>query len=170
YIIILNHYPFQPFSKPGHTFLNNGDFVHPWNMIPEIIEAFRKKEYLEKEYENQFYENQPIFVDADFTNTPGNFVCYLGGHAHTTTHFEIKNLSNQSDYLPKQQMLLCTNQSPSESSSWYVSVERLSKSKSSNSFCIYSFDFPERKIYTTFFGAYKPVNKPDFPEIQEISF
>ena len=86
-VIILNHYPFQYYSKSGNTFLRDGDFVHSWHMIPEIIEAFRKKEQIENVYENKYHTNSPIHVKADFQTVPGEFICYLGEHAHLTTQF-----------------------------------------------------------------------------------
>ena len=47
-------------------------------MIPEIIEAFRKKEQIENVYENKYHTNSPIHVKADFQTVPGEFICYLG--------------------------------------------------------------------------------------------
>ncbi|KKB50672.1 hypothetical protein HMPREF1212_01393 [Parabacteroides sp. HGS0025] len=169
-IIILNHYPFQPYSKKRETFLCDGDFVHQWNMIPEIIEAFRKKEKIEYIYTNKFIPNSPIHVHVDFSTTPGEFICYLGGHAHITSQFQIKGLSNQSPLLPLQNMLLCTNQSPSEIGLVYNKVQRQNQSIDSNSFCIYAIDTIEKKIYITFFGAYKPHNSIDYPEVIDIKY
>lgn len=47
-IIILNHYPFQAYSSKANTYLCDGDFVHPWFMIPEIIEAYRSRSSISK--------------------------------------------------------------------------------------------------------------------------
>ena len=47
-VIILTHYPFQRRSVNNDTYLCDGDYVHSWNMIPEIIEAFRTRSLLEK--------------------------------------------------------------------------------------------------------------------------
>lgn len=169
-VIILNHYPFQYYSKSGNTFLCDGDFVHSWHMIPEIIEAFRKKEQIENVYENKYHTNSPIHVKADFQTVPGEFICYLGEHAHLTTQFKIEGLANQSSILPHQNVLLCTNQSPSEVGIMYNDVLREKQSIYSNSFCIYAIDIKQRKIYITFFGAYKPVNTEQYSLIQEISY
>ena len=39
HIIILNHYPFAPYSSGNETLLCDGDYIYSWKMIPEIIEA-----------------------------------------------------------------------------------------------------------------------------------
>lgn len=52
-IIILNHYPFQAYSPKANTYLCDGDFVHPWFMIPEIIEAYRSRSSISKTYLNK---------------------------------------------------------------------------------------------------------------------
>lgn len=115
-VIILTHYPFQRRSVNNDTYLCDGDYVHSWNMIPEIIEAFRTRSLLEKVYPNQF-NLDPINVKADFSDRKGEFVCL-----------------------------------------------------SSNSFCIYAVDTKEKKIYITYFGAYKPSNDCNYPEIHTISY
>ena len=67
-------------------------------------------------------------------------------------------------------MLLCTNQAPSEVGIIYNRVIREVDSLSSNSFCIYAIDTKEKKIYITFFGAYKPTDKAEYPKIQIIPY
>lgn len=166
-VVILTHFPFQP--KWGH-YLCDGDYIHSWKIVPEIVEAFRTKQAIQRDYSSKFDSFKTIQVDADFTNTPGEFICHLGGHAHITAQFEITGLSNQSEELLPQQMLLCTNMSPSEIGTVYNKVPRRSKSLSNNSFCIYAIDTIEKKIYITFFGAYIPEDASSHPEIVEISY
>ena len=173
-IIILNHYPFQMRSWGNNkaTYLNNGSYVHSWNMIPEIVEAFRDKKQIQKDYPNR-YKDDTIHIDTDFSNTPGEFICYMGGHAHVTTQFEITDISNRSTKLPPQKMLLCTNISPSEAGGIYNTVKRQINNLSDNSFCIYAIDTNEKKVYITFFGAYKPygiIYREEYPEVQTISY
>ena len=72
--------------------------------------------------------------------------------------------------LPAQKMILCTNQAPSEVGGIYNKVEREEDSLSSNSFCIHAIDTREKKIYITFFGAYKPSNDSDYPDIHTLSY
>ena len=67
-------------------------------------------------------------------------------------------------------MLLCTNQSPSEIGTVYNKVKREFGTKTSNSFCLYAIDTKEKKIYITFFGAYKPSDDPDYPNIQTLTY
>ena len=62
-IIILNHYPFQAYSSKANTYLCDGDFVHPWFMIPEIIEAYRSRSSISKTYLNKLRENKNISVN-----------------------------------------------------------------------------------------------------------
>ena len=154
-VIILNHYPFQHHDSGASTYLCDGDYVHPWYMIPEIVEAFRGHTTLTKTYPNQF-GGEDIHVDADFTNNTATFICYLGGHIHANAYFEIKGLSNEQMNLPKQKMIICTNQAPSEAGTVYNRVKREEDSLSSNSFCIHAIDTQEHKIYITFFGAFRP--------------
>ena len=150
-------------------YLCDGDYVHSWNMIPEIIEAFRTRSLLEKVYPNQF-NLDPINVKADFSDRKGEFVCYLGGHIHCNAYFDVTGLENESTELVPQKMILCTNQAPSEKGVVYNRVIREEDSLSSNSFCIYAVDTKEKKIYITYFGAYKPSNDRNYPEIHTISY
>ena len=168
-IIILNHYPFQPHDSGASTYLCDGDYVHPWYMIPEIVEAFRGHTTLTKTYPNQFGREE-IFVDADFTNNTAEFICYLGGHIHANAYFEINGLSNELPDLPKQKMIICTNQAPSETGTVYNRVKREEDSLSSNSFCIHAIDTQEHKIYITYFGAFQPEGEINYPDIHELSY
>lgn len=59
---------------------------------------------------------------------------------------------------------------PSEVGIIYNRVIREVDSLSSNSFCIYAIDTKEKKIYITFFGAYKPTDKAEYPKIQIIPY
>lgn len=168
-IILLNHFPFQRHDSGASTYLCDGDFAHPWNMIPEIIEAYRGRTRLVKDYPDKFKKND-LSANYDFTDSKGEFICYLGGHIHCNTHFEINQLSNENPALPKQKMIICTNQAPSEKGTIYNRVERKDDSLSSNSFCIYAIDTNEKKIFITYFGAYKPSNDREYPEIQCLSY
>ena len=171
-VIVLNHYPFQKRCWDNHsTYLNWGGYVYPWNMIPEIVEAFREKISISKTYHNSQIKDS-IVVNTDFSSCPGEFICYMGGHAHVTARFEIAKLENSSGNLLPQQMLLCTNMSPSEVSAVYNKVKRVPYSLSDNSFCIYAIDTKEKKIDITFFGAYLPegMTNEEYPEIQVISY
>ena len=169
-IIILNHYPFQAYSSKANTYLCDGDFVHPWFMIPEIIEAYRSRSSISKTYLNKLRDNKNISVNFNFHDSKGEFICYLGGHDHFTTNFDIHDLETENKSIPPQKMLLCTNQAPSEVGIIYNRVIREVDSLSSNSFCIYAIDTKEKKIYITFFGAYKPTDKAEYPKIQIIPY
>lgn len=148
-IIILTHYPFQRYSPDAKTFLCDGDFVHEWNMIPDIIEAFRSKTSIIKTYKNKVSPGKDIIAKFDFSTGKGQFVCYLGGHAHCNAYFNIDELSNRNNNLLPQKMFLCTNQAPSEIGIVYNRIKREENSTSSNSFRIYSIDTQDRKIYIT---------------------
>lgn len=168
-VIVLNHYPFQPHDSGASTFLCDGDYVHPWYMIPEIVEAFRGHTTLTKTYPNQF-GGEEIDVDADFTENTAEFICYLGGHIHANAYFEIKGLSNELTDMPKQKMIICTNQAPSEAGTIYNRVKREEDSLSSNSFCIHAIDTQEHKIYITYFGAFHPEGETNYPDIHELTY
>lgn len=169
-IIILNHYPFQAYSSNAKTYLCDGDFVHSWSMIPEIIEAYRSRSSISKTYSNKLKKDNNISANFNFHDSKGEFICYLGGHDHFTTNFDIQDFDNENKNIPPQKMLLCTNQAPSEIGTVYNRVTREADTPSSNSFCIYAIDTKEKKIYITFFGAYKPTDKTEYPEIQVISY
>ena len=169
-IIILTHYPFQPYSPNAKTYLCDGDFVHNWNMVPEIVEAYRSRSSISKSYINKISKGKDIHIDFDFTSSKGEFICYLGGHSHCTASFNINGLKNENKALLPQKMLLCTNQAPSEVGKVYNRVNREENSLTSNSFCIYAIDTKEKKIHITFFGAYKPKDNPNYQEIQTISY
>ncbi|WP_298546850.1 metallophosphoesterase [uncultured Parabacteroides sp.] len=169
-IIILTHYPFQAYSSNAKTYLCDGDFIHPWFMIPEIIEAYRSRSSISKIYSNKLNNDNNISANFNFYNSKGEFICYLGGHDHFTTNFDIQNFENENKNISPQKMLLCTNQGPSEIGVVYNRVTREADSPSSNSFCIYAIDTKEKNIYITFFGAYKPTDQTEYPEIQIIPY
>lgn len=169
-IIILTHYPFQRYSPEAKTYLCDGDFVHDWNMIPEIVEAYRSRSSINQSYTNKILKGKDIYVNFNFTSSKGDFICYLGGHSHCTTSFNIYGLANENKALMPQKMLLCTNQAPSEIGRVYNHVKREENSLTSNSFCIYAIDTHTREIHITFFGAYKPTDRADYPVIQCISY
>jgi predicted MPP superfamily phosphohydrolase len=173
-VIIITHFPFESYSVAAKisTFLLDGQFVHTSPLVPEIIEAFREKKTLSQKYVNQLYPNDTIFVDRDFSSYQGDFICYLGGHIHATTQFNISNIRNQSEVLLPQKMLLCTNMAASDAGKTFNKVKREQDTLTDNSFCIYAIDTRERKIYITFFGAYLPSDQTTatYPDIQEIAY
>ena len=169
-VIVLTHYPFQPYDPKARTYLCDGDYVHSWNMIPEIVEAFRTRSSLSKVYPNQLDADQPIQVEVDYSGASGEFVCYLGGHAHCNAHFNVLGLKNAAKDLPPQRMILCTNQSPSEIGVVYNRVIRETNTASSNAFCLYAVDTREKRIYVTYFGAYKPAGVTDYPDTYSIDY
>lgn len=172
-VIILTHYPFQRYSPSASTYLCDGDFTHDWSMIPEIVEAYRSRTALVKQYTGHKSKNilqSSISTYFDFSQSKGEFICYLGGHNHCTCHFNITSYPGENSNLTPQKMLLCTNQAPSEIGTVYNHVRREENTVSSNSFCLYAIDTREKKIYITFFGAYQPSNTENSPEIQEISY
>jgi len=170
-VIILTHYPFQlrSFSNPPTTYLCEGNFVHQWSMIPEIIEAFRNRASLSKTYYNKVF-HKTLTVDFNFEEYAGDFICHLGGHAHCFATFDIETLDNYTGDFPKQKMILCTNQAATNRGTVYNRVVREDYTISSNSFNIYAIDTIERIIYITFFGAYMPTDNPSFQEVIELSY
>ncbi|MDD2437329.1 MAG: metallophosphoesterase, partial [Massilibacteroides sp.] len=167
-VIIITHFPFQALTAKMSNYLIDGSFIHSARLIPEIIEAFREKEPIRESYPNLQKKNDTIYVDTDFSDYKGDFICYMGGHAHVTAQFEINGLRNQSTSRLPQKMLLCTNMSPSEAGTMFNRVKREENTITDNSFCIYAIDTQERNIYITFFGAYLPADKTktEYPEIQ----
>lgn len=167
-VIILTHFPFVSRKTDPPTLRYYADHVYRWNMIPEIVEAFRNRAVLRKTFTNNFKKGD-IQANYDFTDCKGEFVCYLGGHLHCNAYFPISELENATHF-PPQMMILCTNQAPSETGGDYNYILRKADSTSSNSFCIYAIDTKEKKVYITYFGAYKPSNDPNYPEINTFSY
>jgi predicted MPP superfamily phosphohydrolase len=176
-VVVLTHFPFQQSVWGGDTkaitnttsYLRDGNFVNGWRLVPEIIEAWRTRTSINKTYPNKVYpERGEIKSEFDFTNAAGEFVCYLGGHAHTFALFDVQNTG--AGGLPPQKMILCNNQAPSEASSYYTKVSRKENSVISNSFNIYAIDTSEKMVYITFFGAYIPEGDLSFPVIIGFSY
>lgn len=155
HVIILNHHPYQPYSKNQSTYMCSGTHLYSEKLIPDIVNAFIKKEQLNKTYSARISSYQPIRVEADFTHATGEFVCHLGGHTHTFGLFDVEC----SDKNPSKQIMLLGNTlSPERQNKYYQPIQRTPKSINSNSFSIYAVDTKEKKIYRTFFGA-APYNK-----------
>lgn len=143
-IIILMHYPLV--SK--NEILRKFSFSNTYSLlISEIIEAFRKKKSL-----NKTYTIPAIAINTSFENTPGEFVCYLGGHIHTYLDFEIDILPDSEPDMPNQVMIIANNMSPSDKSE-ISPIERHREGLRNNTFNIYAIDTKSKTIYITFFGA-----------------
>ena len=148
-VIVLIHNPLPPQNE---ELANNmhGHFLHNWNMIPEIVEAFRTKQNLTKKYRNRLVVSDSISVDISFNNSPGEFICYLGGHLHTYLDYEVKSSSNST--LPNQLMIIANNMSASEKSAT-TNIDRSDTGLQNNTFNVYAIDTKKKIIYVTFFGA-----------------
>ena len=149
-VIILIHHPLPPAND---EILNNivyNEFLYSWRMIPEIIESFRTKNTLTQKYLNRLNVSDSISVNVSFDNTPGEFICYLGGHLHTYLDYEVKSTTDST--LPKQIMIIANNMSPSDYRST-SQIERTEIGLRNNTFNIYAIDTKRKIIYVTFFGA-----------------
>ncbi|MDR1403353.1 MAG: metallophosphoesterase [Tannerellaceae bacterium] len=165
-VIILTHYPFQPYKEDASTFLIDGNFIHTYKLFPEIVEAFRSRTILQKTFQNFRQPSDTRSVDCDFRDSEGQFICYLGGHAHTFAVLNVEKLSNANEQLLPQRMILCTNQAASNTGVVFNSVHRENGSIASNCFNIYAIDSRERKIYVVYFGSFNPSYRHDeFPVI-----
>lgn len=165
-VIVLTHYPFQPYRADASTYLIDGNFIHTCKLIPEIIEAFRSRSSIQKTFENIRQSSDARTVAYDFSQSEGEFVCYLGGHAHIFAVFNVEGLSNASEQLLPQRMILCTNQAASDAGVVFNRVHREVGGISSNSFSVYSIDTRQRKIYITCFGSFDPSSgRAEFPVI-----
>lgn len=169
-VIVLVHHPFKPYIDSTNNYSINNEYMYSREMIPEIIEAYRSKKKLQKEYKSSLNKGNIITVNTDFSSSSGEFVCYLSGHLHTTAILEVDGITNRNVNLPRQRMILSSNMSPSDNSTTYSLITRNANDITNNSFNIYAIDTKEKKVYITFFGAYKPSNKPDYSEIQVFNY
>lgn len=60
--------------------------------------------------------------------------------------------------------------SPSENSKVNAMITRNSDDETNNSFNLYAIDTKEKKVYITFFGAYKPKTSPEYTSIKMFSY
>ena len=149
-VIILTHHPLQKFSKDLSTYMCSGTHLYEPHLIPDIINAFIKKQALNRTYHSTLSPKQSIIVKHNFSGSPGDFICYMGGHAHTPAYFEVSCNDNQQ---AKQIMLLANTLSPDLQNNNYNYVYRKKENLNSNSFSIYAIDIKEKNIYITDFGA-----------------
>lgn len=163
HIIILTHHPLQPYSKTQETYMNSGNHLYDEKLIPDIINAFITKSSIKRSYKTIIAPIQTIRVETDFKNTPGEFICYMGGHTHTNAHFDVKN--NDTSEI-KQVMLLANTLAPDLQNNKYSYIHREKESLTSNSFSIYAIDTKEKKIFITYFGA----KSNNTPTIETISY
>lgn len=169
-VIVLVHHPFKPNIDSVNNYSINNEYMYSREMIPEIIEAYRSKKKLQKEYKSSLNKANIITVNTDFSSSPGEFVCYLSGHLHTTAILEVDGITNRNVNLPRQKMILSSNMSPSDNSTTYAFITRNANDVTNNSFNLYAIDTKEKKVYITFFGAYKPSNQPNYSEIQAFNY
>ena len=162
-VIVLNHHPLQPFSKDLSTYMCSGTHLYGARLIPDIVNAFIQKKTWKQTYKTNTVPSQTLSVEADFTDVPGEFICYMGGHAHTPAHFEVPC----NDATPaKQIMLLANTLSPDLQNNTYCYIKRKKDDITSNSFSIYAIDTQEKNIYITYFGAKSNAT----PTIETVSY
>lgn len=149
-IIILTHHPLQEYSKNQETYMCGGTHLYKASLIPSIIDAFQQRKSISQTYKSTTYPTSTIHINGDFTQAKGDFICYLGGHAHTYGDFNVGIEGG-----PKQIMLLANTLSPSSQNNNYGYIDRDVDHNKYNSFSIYSIDTKEKKIYITYFGATK---------------
>ena len=151
-VIILLHHPLPPDDEEIRMAIRS-EFLHNWNMLPEIIETFRTKQSITRKYKNKELETDSISVNVSFADTPGEFICYLGGHLHTYLDYEVRSSSIQSS-LPKQIMIIANNMSPCDrSATTFPVIERSDTGLRNNTFNLYAIDTKNKIIHVTFFGA-----------------
>ena len=150
-IIVLTHYPMPSSNERIQSFVSNNT-IYNWASITEVIEAFRAKRSLAKKYRNRVVETDTLSINTSFENTPGEFICYLGGHAHTYLSYEVEGYQNADAALPKQIMILANNMSPSDRNK-NSHIERYTQGLRNNTFNIYAIDTQAKQIHITFFGA-----------------
>ncbi len=160
-IIILTHHPLQEYSKNQETYMCGGTHLYKASLIPSIIDAFQQRKSISQTYKSTIYPTSTIQINGDFTQAKGEFICYLGGHAHTYGNF---NVGLEGGF--KQMMLLANTLSPSSQNNNYGYIDRDVDRNKYNSFSIYSIDTKEKKIYITYFGA----TKTDAENISSISY
>jgi hypothetical protein len=163
HIIILTHHPLQPYSKNQESYMCSGNHLYDEKLIPDIINAFITKSSIKRSYKTIIAPRLTIKVETDFKNTPGEFICYMGGHTHTNAHFYVKN--NDGSNI-KQVMLLANTLAPDLQNKRYSYIHREKESLTSNSFSIYAIDTKEKMIYITYFGA----KSDNTPTIETISY
>ena len=162
-VIVLNHHPLQPFSKDLSTYMCSGTHLYGARLIPDIVNAFIQKKTWKQTYKTNTAPYQTLSVEADFTDVPGEFICYMGGHTHTPAHFEVPC----NDATPaKQIMLLANTLSPDLQNNTYCYIKRKKDDITSNSFSIYAIDTQEKNIYITYFGAKSNAT----PTIETVSY
>ena len=162
-VIICNHYPFDktPSSDPNESLVVDGDYVQPWNMIPDIVQAWQDKTALNRMY-NDRMGLQNITVNVDFSNIGSGceFICYLCGHTHYKTNKVVTGY--------KQMMLL--EDSSGSYGTIYSDLVRLAGTPTSNAFSILSVDRTQGVIYRTSYGAYKGVDETEKSRIEKINY
>jgi predicted MPP superfamily phosphohydrolase len=150
-VIILIHYPLSSNDAEVKRFTQD-DFLYNWTFIPEIIEAFRGKRDFARKYCNRLDATDTLTVDVSFHDTPGEFVCYLGGHIHTFMYYEVDGFKTLNPALPKQIMIIANNMSPSDKNQ-KSTIEREVDGLRNNTFNVYAIDTDAKIIYITAFGA-----------------
>ncbi|MGM9758900.1 MAG: metallophosphoesterase family protein [Parabacteroides sp.] len=162
-VIILNHHPLQPFSRDLSTYMCSGTHLYGARLIPDIVNAFIRRKTWEQTYKTDSPPYRTITVKADFTQGMGEFICYMGGHAHTPACFEVEC----NDPSPARQIMLLANTlSPDLQNNTYCYIYRKKDDLSSNSFSLYAIDTQEKKIYITYFGA----KSQSSPTIETVSY
>ncbi|MDR1675517.1 MAG: metallophosphoesterase [Tannerella sp.] len=149
-VIVLVHFPLST-TSPDLRVFSTDEYLYSWNMIPEIVEAFRSRNDWKQTYRNRRNASDTLAVDVSFRNARGDFVCYLGGHIHTYMHYEVDGFRNLNPALPRQIMIIANNMSPSEKNE--KSPIKRAAGLRNNTFNVYAIDTRERTVYIHFFGA-----------------
>lgn len=153
-VVILTHHPLQEYSRNQETYMCSGIHLYKADLLPSIIDAYQQRKAISKTYKSNRRPARTININGDFTRAKGEFVCYLGGHAHTFGHFDVGMEGG-----PKQVMLLANTLSPGLQNNNYGYIDRSVDRNKYNSFSVYCIDTAEKKIYITYFGAAKSASE-----------
>ena len=162
-IIICNHFPFESYNwNPDKSLLIDGNFVQPWNMIPEIVDAWQNRTSIQSKIYTDKKGVQNIEVDCDFSNvdSKSEFIAYLCGHTHYKTYKKVEGFN---------QLMILEDASGSHGTV-FSNTSRLPNTCTSNAFSVLSIDREEGTIYRTSYGAFKEFDEVDRNRTEIINY
>lgn len=144
-VVICNHFPYMKRENASISLLIDGQFVQGWKLIPDIVEAWKRRLPIDKLYKDM-RKMQDIHVEANFSNidNQSEFICYLVGHIHFRTHGMVDGY----------EQLYIMEDTSGQGKGLFSKIERVKKTTTSNTFSALSIDRTEKNIYRTSFGAY----------------
>ena len=150
----ITEYTDNKFNNPNYVITNGDHMTAQGPIIQDIIDAYMTRSTLSETYANTLSapstDIPDVTVSADFSNSNGEFICYICGHTHA-------DKIGQSSLATQKQVVEVAN-TASTTKAYYDDLWRQVGTKSQDCLNLLVFDTDKKKIRILRIGANSTLN------------